>query len=281
MSTALASLRERHTSVRNELEKARKRLEAIIPVATGLTPSRAIAVCLDALTRQPKLLECHPSTIVRSVIHASEIGLELGSPLGEAFIVPFKAKATMMIGYRGFVKLIRGAPRVVGIKAVLVREADDFAIDEGENKLTHKLAQGGPRQRGKITHAYSRVFYDGGFSQFEVMHIDELDKIKSESLRKAGQRSTPWKTHEEEMYKKCPVRRQAKYLDLSPLGRRASELDDLESMRRGELGAVNLREGFSAERLDELKRMIKSAEEPIDVIDVEAELVDNESLDIE
>lgn len=280
MSTALASLRERHTSVRNKLEKARKRLEAIIPVATGLTPSRAIAVCLDALTRQPKLLECHPSTIVRSVLHASEVGLELGSPLGEAFIVPFKNKATMMIGYRGFVKLIRGGPKVVGVKSVLVREADTFDVDEGENKIVHKLAIGGPRERGKITHAYSRVFSESGFSQFEVMHIDELDKIKSESIRRSYGH-TPWKTHEDEMYKKCPLRRQAKWLDLSPLGRRASELDDIDAMRRGELGAVNLREGFSAERLDELKRMIKSAEEPIDVIDVEAELVDNKELDIE
>lgn len=280
MSTALASLRDRHLAVRNQLEAARKRLEAIIPVATGLTPSRAIAVCLDALSRQPKLLECDPRTIVRSVIHASEIGLELGSPLGEAFIVPFKARATMMVGYRGFVKLIRGAPKVTGIKAVLVRERDEFFVDEGENKIVHKLASGTVRNRGKITHAYSRVFYDNGFSQFEVMDIDELDKIKTESLRRAGSRPTPWKTHEEEMYKKCPVRRQAKYLDLSPLGRRASELDDLEAMRRGELGGINIREGFSAERLAELKSMIKSAEEPVDVIDVEAELVDNEELDL-
>lgn len=273
MSTALASLRDRHVAVRNELEKARPRLNAIIPIATGLTASRAIAVCLDALSRQPKLLECEPRTIVRSVIHASEIGLELGSPLGEAFIVPFKNKATMMIGYRGFTKLILGSPQVVGVKAVLVREADTFDVDEGENKIVHKLAQGGPRQRGKITHAYSRVFRDNGFSQFEVMHIDELDKIKSESIRRSYGH-TPWKTHEEEMYKKCPLRRQAKWLDLSPLGRRASEIDDLDAMRRGELGGVNLREGFSAERLEELKSMIRSAEEPVDVIDVEAELVD-------
>lgn len=274
MSTALATVRERHTFVRNELEKARDRLTAIIPVATGLTPSRAIAVTLDALARTPALLECEPRTLVQAVIHASEVGLELGSPLGEAFIVPFKAKATMMIGYRGFVKLIRGAPDVVGVKSVLVRERDTFRVDEGANTITHVLAEGGPRERGRITHAYSRVFTASGFSQFEVMHIDELDRIKSEAISRARGRPTPWRTHEEEMYKKCPLRRQAKWLDLSPLGRRASELDDLEAMRRGELGTI--REGFNAGRADELRDMLKAHDRPVEVIDAD---FDEEAVD--
>lgn len=274
MSQALASLRDRHTFVANELEKARDRLAAIIPPSTGLMPSRAIAVTLDALTRTPALLECEPRSIVRSVLHASEVGLELGSPLGEAFIVPFKGKATMMIGYRGFVKLIRGAPRVTMVKGVLVREADDFDVDEGANVLRHKLGAGSVQNRGDITYAYSRVYYDNGQSQFEVMDRVELDKIKSESLRKAGSRPTPWKTHPDEMYKKCPLRRQAKWLDLSPLGRRGSELDDLEAMRRGELGALNTRDGFDTKRAEELKSILRAQEGPVEVLDVEAELVD-------
>jgi len=271
-SQALATLKDRHLFVANELEKARERLNAIIPVSTGLGASRAIAVTLDCLVRNPNLLECEPRSIVRSVLHASEVGLELGSPLGEAFIVPFKGKATMMIGYRGFVKLIRGAPRVSLVKGVLVREADEFDIDEGENKLHHRVGKGDVRTRGNVTHAYSRVYYTDGLSQFEVMDRVELDKIKSESLRKAGTRSTPWKTHEDEMYKKCPLRRQAKWLDLNPLGRRATELDDLESMRRGELGVVH-REGFSTERADELKAMLQSQDKRVEVLEVEGELV--------
>lgn len=274
MSTALATLKERHVSIRNSLEASRERLNAIIPIATGLTASRAIAICLDALVRNPTLLDCSPTSIVRSVIHASEIGLELGSPLGEAFLVPFNNKnrgleASMMPGYRGFVKLIRGAPRVTIVKAVLVREGDDFDVDEGENRLHHKLGKGTERQRGAITFAYSRVWYEGGASQFEVMDREALDKIKEEAIRKA-KGFTPWKgPNEGEMYKKCPLRRQAKWLDLSPLGRRCVELDSLEGMRRGELGA--LREGFSAERGEELKAMLKSQDAPVEVIDADFE----------
>lgn len=274
MSQALASLRDRHTFVANELEKARGRLAAIIPSSTGLMPSRAIAVTLDALTRNPDLLECEPRSIVRSVLHASEIGLELGSPLGEAFIVPFKGKATMMVGYRGFVKLIRGAPRVTIVKGVLVREADDFEIDEGANVLHHRIGKGTVQNRGEITHAYSRVYYDNGSSQFEVMDRSELDVIKAAALSRS-RRFTPWKeaAHVGEMYKKCPLRRQAKWLDLSPLGRRGSELDDLEMMRRGELGAIP-REGFTAQRAEELKSMLDAQDKAVEVLEVEGELVE-------
>ena len=271
MSQALASLRDRHTAVASQLEAARGRLSAIIPASTGLMPSRAIAVCLDALVRNPDLLECEPRSIVRSVIHAAELGLELGSPLGEAFLVPFKGKATMMVGYRGFVRLIRGAPRVTIVKGVLVREGDDFRVDEGANVLHHVIGGGTTKNRGDITYAYSRVYYSDGSSQFEVMDRGELDTIKSEALSRS-RGFTPWKNpqHVGEMYKKCPLRRQAKWLDLSPLGRRGLELDDLEAMQRGELGAIP-RDGFTAHRADDLKGMLEARDKPVAVIDADFE----------
>lgn len=272
MSTALASMRERHANLTNALEGARERIAQVIPVSTGLVPSRVIAVVLDSLTRDPYVLgNCTPASIVRSVIQASEIGLELGSVLGEAYLVPFKGQATMMVGYKGYVRLIRQSPRVTILKSVLVREADTFEIDEGENRLVHKLATGTGRQRGKITHAYSRVYYTDGTSQFEVMDIDELDKIKNAALSLAKGRHTPWSTNVEEMYKKCPIRRQAKILELSPIGRRAKEIDDLESMRRGEFGVLRDRDGFDTGRVSELKEMLRAQASKVTAVDAEFE----------
>lgn len=270
MSQALASLRDRHTTVATLLEQARTRLAQVIPASTGLMPSRAIAVVLDALVRNPALLDCQPKSIVQSVIHASELGLELGSPLGEAYLVPFSGKATMMIGYRGFVRLIRGGPKVTIVKGVLVREGDQFAVDEGANELHHVLAPGTTRARGKVVYAYSRVYYTDGSSQFEVMDIDELDKIKTEALSKDRRGASPWRKHEGEMYKKCPLRRQAKWLDLSPTGRRGVEIDELNAMQRGEYGTAP-RDGFTAERTSELKEILIKRDAKVDVIDADFE----------
>jgi recombination protein RecT len=274
MSAALATLKQKHTYVCNQLELSRPRLQAVIPLAaaaSGFTPARAIAVVLDALSRTPSLLDCEPRSIVQSVLHAAELGLELGSPVGEAYLVPFAKKSTMMIGYRGFVKLIRGAPRVTVVKGVLVREQDEFEIDEGENRLVHKVRRGTTKERGRITHAYSRVYYTDGSSQFEVMDIDELDKIKTDVINRSKGRPTPWKTHPDEMYKKCPLRRQAKWLQLTHEMKRAVTIDDDEAARRGEIDIIAPREGFMSGRNDELKDMLAAQQKPVEVIDADFE----------
>jgi recombination protein RecT len=278
-SMALASLRDRHKYVRNALTKKREEIAAIIPAGAALTPERAAGVILDALTRNPDLLKCEPNSIVRSVIQAAEIGLELGSPIGEAFLVPFKGKATMMIGYRGFVRLMLGSPRVQMVKGTLVREGDTFEVDEGANVIVHKLGQGGQKNRGQVTHAYARVWYSEALYQFEVMDREELDAIKSEVIRRSNGRPSPWKVpqHEPEMMKKCPIRRIAKVMDLSAVGRRGIELDEMNAMRRGEVSAL-ARDGFDANRAAELKDMLKSeaiSEDSREVI--EAELIDDET----
>lgn len=274
MSTALATLSEKHNTLTTQLNNARDRIAQVIPLGLGLAPSRAIAVVIDACARNPALLECTPQSIVRCVIAASEVGLELGSPLGDSYIVPFKnhkkqrTDATFMIGYRGYIRLIRGAPRVTIIKGVLVREADEFDQDEGAQALVHRVPRMTERERGEITHAYARVWYEGGSSQFEVMDRDALDKIRRMSKDTRG--DAPWNQHRDEMYKKCPIRRMAKWLDLSQQARRAAELDSFESMVRGEFGGET-REGFVTGRADEMKDMIAAQGKPAVVIDAEIE----------
>ncbi len=263
-SMALATLKDRHDYVRNSLTKSQKTMQQLIPAGSGLMPARAIAVVLDCLYRNPDLLSCKPSSIVRSVMHAAEIGLELGSPLGEAYLVPFKGEATMMIGYKGFVRLMLGSPRVQIVKGVLVREGDTFEVDEGENKITHVWAKS---NRGDITHAYARVWYSETLSQFEVMDRKELDQIKAMAKGRS-----PWLESKNvpEMMKKCPIRRIAKVMDLSALGRRAVEIDNLQSLARGEVSGL-MREGFTSDRIDALKETLKVQTEKVEPIDAEFE----------
>lgn len=262
MSVALASLRDRHAAVANGLQQAATRLAQVIPLSSGLAPARAIAVALDALSRNPELLKCSPTSIVRSVIQAAEIGLEIGSPLGEAFLVPFKGASTMMVGYKGYVRLILGSPRVTAIKGVLVREGDTFEVDEGNNRIVHVLGKGPKSQRGEVTYAYARVWYGPQESQFEVLDREELDAVKNNALQRATGFS-PWKSkdHIGEMYRKTPIRKMAKTMDLSNLGRKAVELDALNAMRRGEVPGVEIREGFTSGRADELKDMLREQHE--------------------
>lgn len=277
MTTALASLRDRHTYVANQLQAKRAHLASIIPSGFDLDAGRAIGVALDALTRNPDLLKCDPKSIVRSVLHAAGVGLPIGGPLGEAFLVPFREQCTMMIGYRGLAELVRRSPRVISTNAVLVHENDRFEVDEARRRLVHTWAMGNERQRGDVVYAYSLVTYERGPhdtenpTDFCVMSADEILRIKKAVVDRSRGRDTPWKgPHELEMWRKCPIRRHAKTLELSAVARHALERDDLEAMRRGELGHFVDRDGtFEAGRVADLKAKLEEESRVID-----AELVD-------
>ncbi len=278
MSQALASLRDKHTYVSNALDKQRERLASIIPHGFALDAPRALGVALDALTRNPKLLECEPKSIVRSVMHAAAVGLPIGGPLGEAYFVPFRGECTMMIGYRGLAELVRRSPRVRLTNSILVREADDFEVDEARRRIRHTWGKGNEKQRGDVVYCYSLVTYEKGPHDeeaphdFEVMSRDEILAIRKSVIDRSHGRDTPWKGKDElEMWRKCPVRRHAKMLELSPLARHAVERDDLESMRRGELGHFVGRDGtFESGRVADLKNKLDEEARTID-----AELVDD------
>lgn len=281
MSTALATLKDRHAYLTNALEQSRPRLAQVIPLSTGLTPSRAIAVVLDAVTREPSLLECEPRSIVRSCLQATEVGLELGSPLGEAYLVPFRnwkkgnrKEAQFIAGYKGLIKLVTLNERVELVEARLVREGDAFDYRLGTDAaIDHKPGKGTIRNRGIVTHAYALVRYTSGRVQFDVMDRDELDRIRARA--KAGDKS-PWSTDTDEMFRKCPVRRLTKYLRLSPLAARAVDFDLRgEAVLRGELDP-DAEGTFESGRARELRDMLGDRDKPVGVIDVEGETLDDE-----
>lgn len=260
MSVALATIEGRYKAVSNMLTQYTDKIAKVIPSGSGLTALRAQQIVLAALTRESNryvLEKCTPQSIVRSCAAAAEVGLELGSPHGEAYLVPFKGQCTMMIGYRGFVRLIRADQDVATVKGVLVREADVFEVDEGESRIVHKWAKGDLNDRGAITHAYAIVRYKSGAVQFEVMDRIELDRIRTTALSNSRGRPSPWNDHPEEMAKKCPIRRMAKVMNLSMLARRGREIDDEEHLRRGDMSAFIAKGGsFETGRVQELTDMM-------------------------
>lgn len=276
-TNALATSRDRYINLGNMLEAQRTRITQVIPAAmAGFTPSRAIAVVLDACARQPALLECDPKTVVRACIAAAEVGLELGSPLGEAYLVPFYngkrgcKEAQFIPGYKGLIKLMSLDSRVSHVDATLVCEADTFEWERGTHpKVVHRPGIGTKRLRGDIIAAYSVIHYAHGAAAFEVMDIDELNEIRDESQKKDKYKTGPWWKYTSEMYRKCPIRRLAKTARVSlhdhSLLSRAIEADEM-----ADLGAAGklAPEGFKGARAAEMKAMLGAGDSRV-VVDAE------------
>jgi recombination protein RecT len=216
-STALVSNRDKQTQIKDLLERAKPSIAAVLP--KHLTPDRLLKIALACTSRTPLLLACNPQSLLLAVMQAAELGLEAGGLLGEAYLVPYKDKATLIVGYRGMIKLARQSGNLSSLEAHCVHANDAFEIEYGlENKLVHKPCMAGVP--GDVVAVYAIARFKDGAIQVDVMTRAEVDVIRDRS--KSGN-DGPWKTDFEEMAKKTVVRRLCKYLPLSPELARAIE----------------------------------------------------------
>jgi recombination protein RecT len=211
------------------LDEAGPRLKAMMP--RGVEPDRMMRVTLAEISKTPKLLDCAVESLLSSVAISCRMGLEIGGPMGQCYLVPYKDKCELIIGYKGLVALARRSGEIKSIEARAVFEGDEFHYSYGVSPtLVHTPC--GETDPEKLKYAYAIAnFKDGGF-QMEVMGKKEIEKIRDLALVKSYGKG-PWKDHPAEMWKKTPLRRLAKMLPMQ--AEVATRLDVEEKVERGTL----------------------------------------------
>ena len=218
MSRALTP-QQRQKTIRDLLEKAKPKLAEVLP--RHLTPDRLIRIACAATSRNRQLLACTPQSLLLAVMNAAQLGLEAGSPLGSAYLVPYGDTCQLIVGYRGLIELARRSGEISMIEAHIVHENDAFTCRFGmEPVLEHEPCWTG--DSGDVLAAYAVAKLTDGSTQVEVMTRTQIDAIKNRS--RAG-RSGPWVTDYEEMARKTVVRRLCKYLPLSVEMSNALDMD--------------------------------------------------------
>ncbi len=81
----------------------------------------------------------------------------------------------------------------------------------------------GENEDAPITHVYAVARLKDGGTQFEVMTVKQVEKVKAQSKASGN---GPWVTHWEEMAKKTVIRRLFKYLPVSIEMQKAVVLDE-------------------------------------------------------
>lgn len=181
-----------------------------------MTPERFTRMTLSAISSNPALAKCTPKSFLGAMMNAAQLGLEPNTPLGQAYILPYKNKgeleAQFQIGYKGLIDLAYRSGEVEVIQSHIVYENDEFECEYGINtKLSHKPADS---NRGNPIKVYAIFKTKSGGYGFEVMSIDDV-KRHAEKYSKAYDSSySPWKTNFEEMAKKTVLKRVLKYAPL-------------------------------------------------------------------
>lgn len=217
--------------VASSLKANRDVIEAACP--RGVNVGRVIRIVVNEVAQNSRLAECDPVSIVRGAAAAIYMGLEVNSPLQQAYLVPYRDKrsgisgAQLQIGYRGLLKLAKTGGHVTVAFAHCVYEEDEFTYRLGiDPDLQHVPATG---KRGQMIGAYAVVKLGNGERDFEWMPVEEIEKIRKSSR---SSDSPAWKVWYDEMAKKCPLRRLLKRQELTPEAHVAASLDDKATVQQ-------------------------------------------------
>lgn len=226
-------------SVQQFFEANKGSLEAVLP--RHMSADKMLKTAMTALRTTPGLRECNVASLMGSVIVCAQMGLEPNTPLGHAYLVPFNNKKAgrkevqVIIGYKGYIHLARNSGEIVSLSGepVYRREIDEgrFELRKGtDGYIRHEPILEG--DAGEIVGFYAVAQFKGDGYQFEYMPRSKVDAIMLAS--QSGGKYGPWKDHYEEMGRKTPIRRLAKYLPLSMELANAVGLDDAAADNRAQ-----------------------------------------------
>ena len=169
-----------------------------------ITPERFSRIAMTAITKNPELAKCTPASFIGALLTAAQLGLEPNTPLGQAYLIPFKnykkggiLECEFQLGYKGMIDLANRSGEIKVIDAHVVYENDDFECEFGlDPKLSHKPAFG---DRGKPMWVYALYKTTNDGFAFEVMSVEEA-LAHGEKYSKAFNKSaSPWQTEPEEI----------------------------------------------------------------------------------
>ncbi len=200
---------------------------------SGLTALDLVRVGTMVVSREPKFHDPRvwPSLYL-ALITAGQLGLEPAGPMSEGYIIPYWDKkmginlAQFQPGYRGLMKLITQSGEIDRIRSQVVYANDDFGVDfmdpDDKEKNFHRPAMG---DRGDPIGVYSRVRYEDGTHGNELAGWDDVIKAKNSAKGK----SPAWDNWEEQMARKFIIKRHANQLPLSPVARKAIDVDNIDT----------------------------------------------------
>jgi len=187
---------------------------------------RSLTLAIGSANQQ--LLNCTPYSIFSSCLNLAYFGLDPSPYLGHGYLVPFKDRATLVIGYKGYVYLMLKSGLFNNVNAEVVYDKEEFCLQLGMcRSLIHSPSA--PSLRGEAKGAYTTLQYKEGHQDFCWMWWEEIKAIRDGSRGYNPQApSGPWLNHPGEMMKKTPTRRIIKLAQF-PVGddrfRVAAEVD--------------------------------------------------------
>lgn len=186
--------------------------------------------------RNPKLLECTPTSLVNSYITMAQMGFMPSGISGESYVLPYNSKGIMtaqfQLGYQGLVTLFYRAG-VSKIISGIVRKLDKTTMVNGE--INHEVDINlSNQERGEMMGAYTTVVFNGEKSTKYMNGKDIIAHATkfSKSFKPTGDFS-PWNPANDPegwMWMKTVLKQHAKLLPKNETINKAIAADNQDSI---------------------------------------------------
>ena len=206
---APATTHEQPATLSAVLAQMKPQFEKALP--QHIAAERFLRLALTAVKTTPALANCTQTSFLAALMVSAQCGLEPNTPLGEAYLIPYKNKnkniteAQFQIGYKGMLAMAHRTKEYHWISARPVYAKDMFEYSYGlDPKLTHVPADEPEGEPIYYYAAYRSVNGGGDFRVWSRKKILAHAKKFSPSV-KAGQKS-PWDTNFDQMAMKTVLK---------------------------------------------------------------------------
>lgn len=213
-------------SIQQLVMQMKPQIEKALP--SVLTGERFSRMVLTAMSTNPQLQECTPNSFLGAMMQAAQLGVEPNTPLGQAYLIPYKNHGTLecqfQLGYKGLIDLAYRSGEITVISAHEVYENDTFEYELGlDPKLKHIPAL---KDRGEVIAFYASFKTKSGGYGFEVMSVEDIRQHAQKFSKAAGSSYSPWTTNFVEMAKKTVIKKVLKYAPIKTEFVRAVAADE-------------------------------------------------------
>jgi recombination protein RecT len=231
----------------DEQPTLKERLIRMKPAIAAALPKhvnvdRMARIALTTLYSTPRLRESTPASFLGSIIQASQLGLEVNTPLGHAYLVPFRDRrhgvtiCQLIIGYQGFMDLARRSGNIRSIYAFAVYQGDEFSYSFGLEPTIKHVPVSEEHNPEKLTHVYAVSRLKDGEPVFTVLTRADVERYRARSRAKDD---GPWVTDYEAMALKTAIRRLFRWLPKSAEMATAAAVDAVLESERDQLTAID------------------------------------------
>lgn len=148
--------------------------------------NRFVASIVSAVSINPQLQECEPSTIISAALLGESLNLSPSPQLGQFYMVPFKDKnrgtvAQFQLGYKGYTQLAIRSGQYKKLNVLAIKEGELINFDPLNEEIEVNLIQDETVRENTPTKGYYAMFmYTNGFKK--AMYWSK-EKMESHALK--------------------------------------------------------------------------------------------------